>query len=205
MSPDFINDTNQEANPKWLNAVYCFVCRKNFFGTPEDLLTASRTNCNSGKNEHQFSNMYLAVSPGRCVCLSCSRWYKLVKGGENTVNQCDSCARSGKQIPAIKMGSPRTMRCDGYFTLSDNTGHRRKTFLLGGEDWACCITSNTSNFYMGDSSQNCLRKGTFHVEDLENHGYGSFPGAAPDEHCGIMCETHARRLQKQWAVKLTKI
>jgi hypothetical protein len=31
------------------------------------------------------------------------------------------------------------------------------------------------------------------------------PGAAQEEYRGIMCETNAKRLQKQWAVKLTPV
>jgi len=166
--------------------------------------------CLSEDGSHKLRGKITICSlPGGSACMSCHKWYRIIKGGENTESQCDDCARDSKPLAPRKMATSRKLNCGGFFSLGDismyaqSTAHRRGKFILGGEDWACCITNNTSNFYMGESSQKCLKKGRVHVEDLEKHS--NFPGAAQEEYCGIMCETHAKRLQKQWAVKLTPV
>ena len=204
MNYDLLKVCNQEFNPRWLYTGWCFQCRQKFTGTEEELREIFKSRCSSPGGVHQVNgSINIYPLPGRSICLSCGKWYRLVRGGENTESQCDKCARDSIPVTQIKMGSQRELSCNGFFTLGTDTAHAREKFLIGGEDWACCITNNSSNWYMGESSQKCLRKGRVHVEDLEKHL--GFPGGAQDEYCGILCETHANRLQKQWAVKLTKL
>ena len=209
MNDEYLAKLNQDFNPKWQYTAKCFPCQTRFFGTKNEIEEIVKNGCgsNGGTHKLQSGGIYICSLPGGSICRSCNKWYKLVKGGENTEDQCDDCARLRKALTPLKMGTSRRLRCDGFFSLgnlkSDYTAHQRNKFLIGGEDWACSVTNYSSNFYMGDSSDKCLRKGRVHVEDLEKHG--NFPGAAQEEYCGIMCETHAKRLQKQWAVKLTPV
>lgn len=204
MSQDPVKEFNQNFNVKWLYTAWCFPCQKRFIGTKDELNISISTGCNSADGAHRISGgIVLCSLPGRSVCRSCGKWYQIVKGGENTEDQCDECSRNRKPLGNRKLATPRKLHCDGFFTMGKQTAHRRATFLIVGEDWACCVTNDTSNYFMGESSQKCLRRGKVHVEDLERHS--NFPGAAHEEYCGIMCQTHAKRLQKQWAVKVTQL
>jgi len=188
----------------WIYEAQCYRCHAKFEGSQSECQQWVLQNCESNIENDQVAIPHAGVIdaaflPGEYKCTSCKRIFVRVKGGEATEELCEPCVIQGKQPSRQENGTRINLNCGSTVSFSPKNiygnlfSHVRKSFLFGGETWACCGRKTTYDTISGESTYACGKKAEFHIK-LPN-GF-SFQNGQSDSECGIVCGKCASQLLK---------